>query len=293
LPPGSTAQACLARLIERAITQFDFIVSRLGVALIALVGSHFGVIPSRAQELGQPVKLAVIDGRPVAECVYLNGHGPFRFLLDTGAQANQLDPKAARSLGLRATFQTEMVSAASTGSVSGADGIDIALGQAQASGQRFLFGGMDAVQRFASGIHGVLGQEFLSHFDYTLDLRRKRLEFGKMDRPGTRIPLRTTHGLPAVSSSLGVLLLDSGVGQVVLFGVTGNGRTRKMDTVSGLLDAGATSSRPLVIGGRKIRYGEALTVPRQNEKVDAAGLLPLSLFQSVYFCHSEGYVILD
>ncbi len=149
------------------------------------------------------------------------------------------------------------------------------------------------MQQLASDIQGVLGEEFFSHFDYLLDLQHKRLEFGMVDAPGTRAELRSTHGLPAVPTSLGVLLLDSGAGQLVLFGVDAGRAEHRVGTVSGSAAVSLVSGKQLVIAGREIHYGQAIAVPGQKENVDATGLLPAGLFKAVYVCNSEGYVILD
>jgi hypothetical protein len=53
-----------------------------------------------------------------------------------------------------------------------------------------------------------LGEWCLSRFDYTLDLPGKRLEFGKQDHSGTRIPYKIVNARPLFSTSLGDLALD-------------------------------------------------------------------------------------
>jgi hypothetical protein len=248
---------------------------------------------TRAADCGTVLKLRVLDGRPVTDCVFVDGHGPFRFLIDTGAQANQLDPKAAREAGIEPNFQSNMVSPAGVVTVSGATGLAVTLGEVKTGDQKFLFGGVEAIQRFAPEIQGVLGQQFLSHFDYLLDLDQKRLTFGKTDAGSVRIEFHMTHGLPAVPTSLGSLLLDSGAGQVVLFGVGAESRGQGVVTVSGNTMVGKFSGKPLAVGGRNVSYGEALTIPRKNEDVDAVGILPARLFKTVYVCNTEGYVVLN
>jgi hypothetical protein len=237
------------------------------------------------------VKLQVRDGRPVVDDVYVNGHGPYRFLLDTGTQLNHLDPKLAKSIGLKATIQAEIVSASAVAQAPAGDGIEVALESVKADGQRMVFSELGAVHQLGSDIKGVLGQDFLSRFDYLLDLRRKRLEFGKQDCPGTRAPIQVIHNRPAISTSLGWLLLDSGSASVVLFGVEA-GHGTSIRTLAGSSEAGVVHRRPLVIEGRTIRYDTLVAEPGRNE-VGADGLLPVNLFKTVYVCNSEGYVILD
>src|SRR5580704_11540667 len=194
------------------------------------------------------VKLQIHDGRPVVDGVYVNGHGPYRFLLDTGATLNHLEPKLAESIGLKATFHTELRSATGVTPVSGRDGMTVSLGSARAEGQTFLFAGLDAVHQFASDIHGILGEEFLSRFDYLLDVRAERLTFGKLEveGPGTRTPFRTVEGRPVVSTSLGLLVLDSGARLMVRFGVEAAEVMHEMITVSGTVHVGTISSTLLI-----------------------------------------------
>jgi hypothetical protein len=238
------------------------------------------------------VKLEVREGCPVVDGVYVNGHGPYRFLLDTGTQLNHLDPKLAKSIGLKATLRVDVISAFAVAQAPAAEGIEIALESVRAGGQRMVFSDLETVHRLGFDIKGVLGQEFLSRFDYLLDLRAKLLEFRKQDHAGTRAEFQTIHGQQAVSTSLGWLLLDSGTAWVVLFGIEAAPRTSDILTLAGSSKAGIVPHKPLIIEGRIIRYGELVAVHGDKE-TGVAGLLPVSLFKSVYVCNSEGYVVLD
>jgi len=239
--------------------------------------------------------LRVQDGRPIVDGVFVNGHGPYRFLVDTGTNVNLIDANLARSIGLNATFQVDLASATGKVPSPGSDGNEIVLDGVKAGGQKFLYSGLEAIHGFAPDVQGVLGQWFLSQFDYTLDLRGKRLEFGKQDRSGTRVPLTMINGRLAVSTSLGDLILDSGASRLVLFGVEpdiGLGGKREWRTVAGSQEVGVVSIKPLVIEGRTIWHGEAVVIPNRSEPgVD--GLLPLSLFKTIYVCNSEDYVVLE
>jgi hypothetical protein len=258
--------------------------------IAALAGSQLLTAGNRGTDCTNEIRMRLLDGRPVIDCVYINGQGPYRFLVDTGTQLNLLDPEAARKAGLRPSFEVNVATPLGTRKASGGEDIEVSVGAVQARGQRFLFSGMEEIQRFSPGIQGLLGQEFLSHFDYLFDFENKRLQFGAAVAEGARLPLRVTHGVPSIETSLGPLLLDSGAGQVLLFG-RGEG-TRTVQSASGFATVGLRAEGPLVIAGRTIPYGKAVTVPRKNENVDAAGLLPARLFQSVYVCNSEGYVVL-
>jgi hypothetical protein len=242
---------------------------------------------------GAAIRMKILGGRPVVSGVYLNRHGPYQFLLDTGTTLNHLDPWVARSIGLKPTFRTPLLSATGTTSVNGADGIEVTLDTVRADGQTFLLGGLDAIQRSLPDVQGVLGQAFLSRFDYLLDLHGQRIEFGTREHVAgeMRTSFESIASRPVVSTSLGSLVLDSGTITVTLFGVRAPIITHDMFTLTGTTKVGTVSGK-LVIGGRTFWHGEAVAIPRPAE-TGAAGLMPVSLFKAVYVCNSEGYLLLD
>lgn len=241
------------------------------------------------------VKLQVRDGRPIVDGVYVNGHGPYRFLLDTGANVNLIEAGLARKIGMNATFQVALASVARNTQTLASDGNEVVLDSVKAGRQEFLFSGLEAIRETSPDIQGVLGQWFLFQFDYLLDLHGKRLQFGKQDRNGVRTPFEIINARPVISTSLGDLALDSGAGQLVLYGVkpdVGTGLKGELRTLAGSQQIGMVSSKPLAINGRKIRSGDAVAIPTRPEPgVD--GLLPLGLFRTIYVCNSEGYVVFE
>jgi hypothetical protein len=239
------------------------------------------------------VRIEMREGRPVVDGVYVNGHGPYRFLVDTGATLNQIEPKLAQSIGLTETFQTSLRSSTGVTSTSGSEGHELRVGPITADAQVFLFAGMDAIHQLSFDIQGVLGQVFLSRFDYVLDVRARRMAFGRVepDGKGTRIAFQLVQGRPLVPTNLGLLVLDSGAHLLVRFGVKAVEATYEMVTVSGRTQLGTVFST-LVIQGRTLWRGDAIAVPQPAE-ADAAGLLPINLFKTVYVCNSEGYVVLN
>jgi hypothetical protein len=239
------------------------------------------------------VKLLVRDGRPIVDGVYVNGHGPYRFLLDTGANVNLIESGLARKIGMTAGFQVSLASAGGNTSTPGSDGNEVALDSVKAAGQKFLFVSLDAIHNSSPDVHGVLGEWFLAQFDYTINLQARQLNFGKQDLPGVRTPFHLVNARPVISTSLGDLALDSGQVQLLLFGVqSGNSSVGLLRTVAGSQFVGKTSGKPLLISGRIISDGEAIAIPNRPEP-DVDGLLPLGLFKSIYVCNTEGYVIFE
>jgi hypothetical protein len=50
------------------------------------------------------IKLITLSGVAVVDGVFLNGHGPYRFLLDTGSGGNLVDTSIAQTLALIPIF---------------------------------------------------------------------------------------------------------------------------------------------------------------------------------------------
>ena len=234
----------------------------------------------------------VRDGRPVVHGVYVNGRGPFRFLVDTGATFNHLDPRIAAKIEPADIFRTLLSSPTGFTHVMGMTGLDIELAPVALHNQTFLLE-MAAVHPSLPDVEGVLGEEFLSHFDYSIDLRAGRLEFGEPSprRNGRQISYRIDHRRPVVETSLGWLLLDSGANKLIRFGVLSKRAVGELRTVTGTASAGLVYSS-LAIGGHVYWHGDAVALSRGAEpSID--GLLPIGLFRSITVCNSAGFVVFE
>lgn len=236
------------------------------------------------------IRLRILGGRPVADGVFVNGNGPYRFLLDTGAQSNQIDAVIAGKIGLTPTFRVDLATTSGVTRVGGSRVREVTLGSLRASDQEFLFTALDGVRELSADIQGVLGEEFLSRFDYRLDLRAKTLDFGAVEPDGERIPTEQVAGRPALATNFGRLVLDSGSDTLVLFHNGGAGPALPgISAASGFAAAG--SGLWLRIGGRSYRPGRA--VAASNPEAAEDGLLPLSLFKAVYISNSGHYIVCE
>lgn len=239
------------------------------------------------------IRLNTISGIPVVEGVFLNGHGPYRFLLDTGSQVNQVEASIARKIGLAATFQVKL--ATTTGAIP-ADGgpvAEVSLGSTSVSNQVFLFTALNAAHVLSGEIKGVLGQEFLAHFDYLLDFAKHRLVIGGPPPDGgSRLGFETINGCPVIETSEGRLVLDSGSNAAILYRSSPPSADGSViRTASGTASVSTIQGLRLEIGGRRYHPANAASVLRPLLKGD--GLLPAGLFHAVFISNSGKYVILD
>ncbi len=231
------------------------------------------------------------DALPVVNSVFVNGQGPYRFLLDTGANLNLIDTTLARSLGMKETSQLQLLSSTGSASVSGSEPCILRTASVEAGGQPLLISDLQGIRRRWPGVQGVLGQAFLSRFDYLIRIDNGTVEFGARPPEGVRTGFKRVNGRMVIPTSLGSLVLDSGADRLVRFGVQ---RTTpilgEVRTVTGTRQVGLVPSK-LVISGRRVWSGDAIALGDTSaSSID--GLVPLNLFKAVYICNSGGYVIL-
>lgn len=248
---------------------------------------------ARCSQPSEPsVKLHMMMGRPVVEGVFLNGQGPLRFLLDTGAQSNQVEASIARKLGLTPTFQTKMDTVSGTIHVAGGRIAEVSLGSARASNQEFLFTAMDGVHALSAQIQGVLGQEFLARFDYLIDFANHRVVFGAgVPEAGRRVDFERIDGRPAIETSEGKLVLDSGTDTAILFRASSSEPNSRLRTATGPASVSTVHRLSVRIAGREYHPANAASIPRASLGED--GELPASLFHAIFFSNSGRYAILD
>ena len=242
---------------------------------------------------GTVVKLKVVTGKPVVEDVYLNGNGPYRFLVDTGAGPNVVEAKLARKLGIDAIAPAKMLTPAGMTSADATRVPRVSLGPAEATDQLFLLSSLDGLHTTSPDIRGILGQSFLSQFDYVIDFKKHELVFGKPDTIRSPVPFRRIGRLMTIATSAGDLVLDSGIGTLLLFRApSGLGRTVEIRASSGLSSLVSIDRAPeLHIGGQVYHPGTAAFEAREGQVGN--GLLPASLFHALFVCNSAGYIVID
>jgi hypothetical protein len=240
------------------------------------------------------VIMHVRGGRPVVDGVFVNGNEPYRFLVDTGTNVNLIGADLAAKIGMNATFEVDLASSAGKTRTPGSDGNEVALDSVEADEQKFLISGLEALHDSLPDVQGVLGEWFLARFDYTLDMRGQRIEFGKQDRNGTRTRFQMINARPIISTSLGALALDSGTNRVVLFSSQAGGDRGGTDLIKTVAGSQAVRilSGSLSIEGRKVWHGDAVAMPSRTEP-GVNGLLPSGLFKVIFVCNSEGYVVFE
>jgi hypothetical protein len=223
--------------------------------------------------------------------VWVNGRGPFRFLVDTGAQSVAVSERVAIASRLTAHSRVELVTAAGARLVNAAHARTLSVAGATVEGVEVLIDTLDAVRRLDAGIDGVLGQSFLRHLDYLIDFKRGELTVGGDSPPGAALSLRYVDGRPALEGQIGgaprALVIDSGAPALILFSRRSHRHQTALVSTNAGHTAGTAGVRLIGLGGRQHRLF-AVEIPGDADY----GLLPASAFRSVYVCNSRGYVVL-
>jgi hypothetical protein len=297
--------------------------------IVLAAGFPITSITSRA-EAHCPGSIAGLHPRLVASAllvipVKINETGPYDFMVDTGSQFNVIDPALAASLQVEAQGTIGVIATANyfKASVAALDSLEA--GSHRVSKPMVMIEDLGPIQAADPRIRGVLGENFLSHFDLLIDYRHGLFCLGQTsimgnDLRGERIPL-VTSGHPetemtssprlVISVNLSdtgsrpiLLQLDSGSDGPMLY--AGNPKLERPILRRARLqsrDVGEARRAFAILPPQDVRIGSrvipdvpfvmpvhaAQNVPDREED----GLLATVLFQRVYISHGGRYVIFD
>jgi hypothetical protein len=257
------------------------------------------------------VRFKLDDKGAVVVPVRINEAGPFPFLIDTGSSHSAISDFLSTDLHLTAVAKAEVVSASGQSVRPVAQLASTAVGGAVRGGLLASVLPSATLVSLGAGIQGVLGQDFLATFDYTLDYRRRELSWGPettSEAPGARLLMTPDAGRFLVSlpqgSGRGVLRLvpDTGSAALVIFErvrkepagtlelLPAKGQAR-MTGVSGNRTVDRAVVRALRVGDLVLHNEPAVIVnDREGGGTQADGLLPLHGFARVSFHAREQWL---
>jgi hypothetical protein len=247
--------------------------------------------------------------------VYVNGNGPFEFLLDTGSTVTVVDPKLLQSLSLGVTGSGTMITPTSKSTIPWAVAETVSVGPVTERNVELGVRDMSDLRQLDSRISGVLGQNVLKNADFLLDNRKRIIEFDpagevaaeldgeRVDTSRIATPNSPAYGSTTVRVKLAEsnhrdlnFILDSGSASVVLF-------PHSLEQPSPSLkptllmedDAGNRKYIPgylvqFTVGGISLDVAAHVTASGY-EGLAVDGLLPTAGFGSVYISNSGGFVI--
>jgi hypothetical protein len=268
------------------------------------------LIVSATVAAGEPksVALSINAAGAVVAPVTINGKGPFLFLVDTGSSRSVVSDSLARRLAI-APIDSAPVLTSTGRELRPIVRLDLtAIGAVRSEG---LFASVVSSTQLAAmvrGIEGIIGQDFLFAFNYTLDYRRQRLTWtaGEVMDGDAQLPLIAQGGrylveIPSGEASPVRLVPDSGTNLFVIFARRGGARLSLeppaqeivVHSLSGRQSAQTMWIRELKLDRVAVRNQPVAVIASDSaESQEGDGLLPLHLFDSVSFNTREGYIVL-
>jgi predicted aspartyl protease len=286
-------------------------------------------LPALLAESHCPAGIASVTPRFVQRAlivipVRINQKDPFDFMVDTGSQVTVVDPSLAQELGLKSQGTVGLVSVASYAQAS-LTVLDTLEAASQVVDKPFVVvQDLGPIHAADPRIRGVLGENFLAHFDLLIDYPHKLLcldETGAMRESvrGEHIPLVTPQNpedevafmerlvisvhLSGTGNRQILLQLDSGSDGLILYaGNEANSALLKQATlqVGGVSKAqrafAVLPPQDMRIGTRTLNHVYFVTpvsVEQNLPAMETDGVLPTVLFQRVFISGGDHYVVFD
>ena len=261
------------------------------------------------------VSMRVPKGPQIVVAVKVNGAGPYNFMVDTGATVTVLDTALFHELGLRPEGLSQIASPAGTTRQIRSVVHEITLDRLSVQDITVVSMPTTILSSGNAAIRGILGENFLRHFDILIDNQRRTMTLdagvGLADLlGGERLPItfsdlpqdddyryRPTIWVKTEAYGRARVLLDSGSASIMLLQwggeLRGYGNRRSIVTVNGTVACKA-ANESLHLGKR--RLGDLTILNCQSALVkpqDREGILPTAIFKQIFISHSGSYAIID
>ena len=287
------------------------------------------IVPALAAETHCPGNVASLPFRfvnrhQIVLVVSINHTGPYNFLLDSGTQITMIDSALAVALNLDTQGAAVVTGTGSGKSASFAQVDLVEAGSHAVADQKVLV--YDFQNLHSSDLHlqGVLGEDFLEHFDMLIDNAHRLLCLDnsvamRAEVKGPRIPLVATAEADEVGALPGLLLitvrlsaglrpvrllLDSGANAPILFNTSQYMLLQLYNnvplSVSGV-DGTQQNLSPLPpqdvkIGSLEllgVRFFSLAPTPKDSRVKGFDGVLPTGLFRRVFIDHADRFAVLE
>ena len=132
------------------------------------------IVPALAAETHCPGNVAsvpfrLVNRHQIVLAVSINHTGPYNFLLDSGTQITMIDPSLAAELHLDTQGAVMVAGAGSRQSASFAQLDLVEAGSHAVANQKVLVYDLQNLRSADLHIQGILGEDFLEHFDVLID----------------------------------------------------------------------------------------------------------------------------
>jgi hypothetical protein len=292
------------------------------VLATAFVSAPAAETPCPGNVASLPFRL--VNHHQIVLAVSINHTGPYNFLLDSGTQLTMIDPSVAASLHLDTHGAALVAGVGSRQSASFARLDLVEAGSHAVPEQKVLV--YDLQNLHASDLHiqGILGEDFLEHFDILIDNAHHLLCLDnsaamRTDIKGPHIPLATPIGPSDGVVLPGLLIitvrLSDGIRPVRLLLDSGT-KTAKLYNTPQYMVLQPSQDVPLRVTGVDGAQRIFSALPPQDVKIGALelhrvpffsfagmqkdamakgfdGVLPTQLFRRVFIDHADNFAVLE
>lgn len=237
----------------------------------------------------------------------INGHGPFRMLVDTGTTTTLLAPEAAVEAGLAFDHRIVLTSLGGEKPLPATSSGELQVGSAKATGVEIAVASIGHVRKIDHAAHGILGQSFLSRSAYLIDYARKKLWLGEdAIRRAEELPfivsIQQTNGRTIVPVTLQAggrswrLTLDSGASNLILKCsrqcpmITDSSRGDRILALVGERPVLSGTLKRLEIAGARMSFVPALLIDTDLPDGLDDGVIPSHWFSAIYVDGQAGLV---
>jgi hypothetical protein len=270
------------------------------------------------------VPLRQIQEALIVTSLTVNGAGPFDFLVDTGAQATTVDDRLTAQLDLPTEGTTGVSGVATYGRRALTRLAHVEMASHQVGDLPAVVDDLTQLHAADGKIRGILGEDFLAHFDLLIDNEHQALcldDTGAMAAAmkGTRVPLAEPYGpdrdLPfmrplVIEARLDTIRdpvlfrLDSGSNAPVIYGggkpslqlARANVQILKRFVNGVEQDFAVLSPTDVSIGRETIRqvtFVHAMNSIGTEHQAREDGVLPTQMFRRVFVSYKNQFAILD
>lgn len=268
--------------------------------------------------------LQIVNRHQMIVAVSINHTGPYNFLLDTGTQITTVDPSLAAQLHLNTEGEAVVAGAGSRQSASLAQVDRLEAGSHAVTNQRVLVYGLQSLHSSDLHIEGILGEDFLEHFDMFIDNAHHMLcldDTGAMraEVKGMHVallaPPETANGaalsrllIVEVRLSDGMrpirLMLDSGANVPILYNAP-QYMALQLSRTAAMRGSGVDGSQrifsalppqELKIGSREmsgVSFVSLSGVQNDSRTKGFDGVLTMGLFRRIFIDHADHFAVLE
>jgi hypothetical protein len=275
------------------------------------------------------VPFRLVNRYQIVLAVSINHFGPYDFILDTGTQITMVDPSLAVELNLNTMGAVGVRGVGFHESASFSQVDLMEAGSHVVANQKVLVYGLLNLRSVDPHIRGILGEDFLEHFDMLIDYAHRLLCFDdsavmRAEVKGPHIalvaPAQTADGAPLpklliIAARLSGetrpvrLMLDSGANIPYLYNTSQRLVARPMAPTSfggrSSVGSGADGNQHVFlalppqevkIGSLELRSITFLTLAyarKDSHTTDFDGMLTTDLFRRVFICHADQFAVLE